>query len=268
MSDRVIGYPVINIATPHDKLLCWTAGQDRQNVARLASDYNITYIPVRENGRITGLVTRASLGSDPEPVIQPLTADWLIAADTPILKVIELFAANPDRVFLVLQASDIVGLVAPADLNKTPARASVYLLLAEFEMALGKLIRRVLPYEENYCKHLTAQRLGKARDKKREASPHNMDLDLLGCMFIEDLTTIAQKDKQIRDLLEFRSKGHAESFMSLKTVRNAVSHPVGPLVSSRRRLSDVHDVCHRLIDLNKRIGLANSKLDQAAGTDS
>jgi len=260
MRENLPGYTVIDIATPRSDLLCWTPGDDRQSIAQQAREYNLTFIPVVTGGKITGLVTHASLESDPEPDVKPLTADWLVAADTPILKIIELFAEQPDRIFLVLGASDIVGLVAPADLNRIPARASIYLLIASVEGSLGQLIRKVLPDEEACSQYLSEARLSKLREQQQNAASENLDLGLFDTLYFTDLIDIARRDEQLQNLLGFTAtKG--KKFLKIRGVRDKVSHPIRPLISSRKELRDLYEICQLLFDLNGRVAEGHRQLD-------
>ena len=116
------GYTVLDIATPLAQLTCWRINEPRDEVVAAAHAHNLTYIPVLDEGGVCGVISRAQLAAGGAAL--PLTADWLLATDTRVLELIKLFAQQPQRIFLVLQSSAIVGLVAPADLNKIPARAS------------------------------------------------------------------------------------------------------------------------------------------------
>lgn len=255
---REIGYRVIDIATPASQLTCWESGQSREEILNCACDNNLTYIPVREDSRITGIVSRKALENGEEPC--SLTSDWLIATDTTILEVIELFARQPERVFLVLQASRIVGLVAPADLNKIPARASVYLLIAHFEAELARLIRRVMPNDDDYRPYLSDERWSKLREEKAQAAEKDIELDLLHHMHIYDLTLIARQHDRVRELLGFETASQARRVLDFQSLRNRVSHPTRPLITTRGELVKLDETCRRLIELNQRIVKANGAL--------
>ncbi|MAS36522.1 MAG: hypothetical protein CL610_21135 [Anaerolineaceae bacterium] len=255
---RDTGYKVVDIATPASQLTCWEAGQGHDDIVRCAIEDNLTYIPVRNEGRITGIISRKALEAGETPC--NLTSDWLIATDTTILEIIELFAEQPDRVFLVLKASNIVGLVAPADLNKIPARASVYLLIAHFEAELARLIRRILPADEDYQPFLTADRWQKLQTEKANAAQKDIELDLLHHMHIYDLALIARQNDQVRELLGFETASKARRALDFQSWRNRVSHPTRPLITSRAELVKLNEACHRLIDLNQRITQASRQL--------
>ena len=255
---REIGYKVVEIATPANQLTCWEAGQSREDIAACARDSNLTYIPVRDGSRITGIISREALENGDVP--HSLTSDWLIAIDTTILEIIQLFASQPEQVFLVLQASRIVGLVAPADLNKIPARASVYLLIAHFEAELARLIRRVLPSDNDYRPHLTEERWRKLQQEKTQAAQKDIELDLLHHMHIYDLVLIARQNPRMRELLGFETPSQARRALDFQNLRNRVSHPTRPLITSRSELVKLDETCHRLIELNQRIAQANHRL--------
>ncbi|MBZ0301177.1 MAG: hypothetical protein K8J31_15625 [Anaerolineae bacterium] len=255
-TSREIGYQVIDIATPVALLTCWEAEQAREDIVRCACENNLTYIPVRDSKRITGIVSRRALEAGEAP--SSLTSDWLITTDTTILEVIELFAEQPDRVFLVLQSSRIVGLVAPADLNKIPARASVYLLVAHFEAELMRLIKRVLPDEADYRACFTDNRWKKLHQLRTEFASKDFELDLLHCLYASDMERIVSKADRLRDALGYANEKSAERALEgFQDIRNRVSHPTRPLVASRGELVKLNETCRRLIDLNQRIARAN-----------
>lgn len=251
LHDIAVGLTALDIATPEGDLTCWTIGTDRQPVLAKAEPeaLDLTYIPVRDSNKtICGVLPREELKAE-SPVITPLTQDWLVAADTPIFELVRLFIAVPDRVFFVLHSSRIAGLVAPADLDKTVARASFYLLIAEFERRLAGFIRAELPKEDDYCQYLTEDRVEKIRAEKNKASSKGLNLDLLHYMYLSDLGDIARKDQSLSQKLGKPS----ESFMnSIIQVRNAVDHPAN-LFTSRKKLRDLYKVYQGLLKLEKRM---------------
>ena len=259
MSSRLhqIGYTVVDIATPIAELSCWEGGQARAEIAEYAVRHNLTYIPVKEEGRITGIITRDALVNGADP--WHLTSDWLIASDTPILELIELFADRSDRVFLMLQASRVAGLVAPADLNKIPSRATVYLLIAQFEAELARLIRRMLPDDNDMQACLSDDRWQKLMDEKSRAAEKDIEMDLLHYMHIYDLVLIARQNDAVRQLLGFATTSQARKALDFQSLRNRVSHPTRPLITARSELAKLNETCRRLVELNQRIEQATTQ---------
>lgn len=256
--DRTIGYSVLEIATSRNELYSWTDDPDQQQlVLQQAKDADITHLPVKQGDQITGLVRRNGLKVS-EPI--PLTADWLIAADTPILHLIELFAAKMDRVFLVLQSSEVVGLVAPADLNKVPARASIYLLTAQFEAELINLVRTQLGEdEEELEKLLTNDRVKKLREDHDKAEKGDVNLSLFYHLYLSDLFTIVSKHGRLRTLLGFTSRSQVDKCLNFTDLRDRVSHLTGMLLTSRDELENINTACDTMIELSHKIGNLNGQ---------
>ena len=250
-------YTVLDIATPLEDLTCWRVNEPRDVVVKSAIAHNLTYIPVLDEKGLDGIISRDDLAAGARPL--PLTADWLLATDTSILEVIRLFAQQPGRVFLVLQASAVVGLVTPADLNKIPARASVYLLVAHFEIELARLLRLVLGGDEDFRPFFTASRWERLQADRVRQARGDVELELLQMMDLGDITDIARKHDGVRDLLGFASNSQCRKAMDLQGVRNRISHPTRPLIERREDIVELNDACRRLADLHRRIEKAISR---------
>ena len=255
------GYTVLDIATPLAELTCWRHGEPRQAVVDAAVAHNLTYLPVLDATGVCGIISRDALAAGAAP--SPLTADWLLATDTSILEVIRLFAQQPQRVFLVLQASAVAGLVAPADLNKIPARAGVYLLVARFEMELARLLRLALADEGDFRPFFTAARWRKLQDDRRRQARGDVELDLLQMMELGDMIDIARKHEPLRQSLGFASNSQCRKAMDLQGIRNRISHPTRPLIERREDLAGLNDACERLTDLHRRIETALARAQGA-----
>lgn len=247
---REIGYSVREIATPVDALIAWTNDPlQREEALRKAKDANVTYLPVQQNGQVTGLVKRVDLAIEEE---FPLTAEWLIAADTPILHLIELFADKPDRVFLVLQSSRIYGLVAPADLNKVPARASIYLLTAQFEDALAKVVRAELNEDEAELESLLSERRV-AKLRAEQAQSGDLSLGLFYHLYLTDLFTIVSRHPKLLQQFGLRSRNHADTELNFANLRDRVSHLTGLLLTTRDDLKTINDMCNKVIQFGEML---------------
>ena len=245
------GYTVLDIATPLAQLTCWRVDEPRDAVVTAAGAHNLSFIPVLDDDGVCGIISRADLHAGASAL--PLTADWLLATDTPVLELFRLFAQRPRRVFLVLQASSVVGLVTPADLNKIPARASVYLLVAHFEMELARLLRQEFDEDGDFRPFFTASRWHKLQEDKTQRTRGDVELDLLQMMELGDLVDIARKHDGVRRQLGFASNSQCRKAMDLQGIRNRISHPTRPLIERREDLADLNDACERLVDLHRRI---------------
>jgi len=103
---------------------------------------NYDQAPVVRDGRVVGVARRDALAGAQtvRGAVRSLSDGLLISGDMPLSDVPTLLATEP-FLFVVDQAR-IAGFVTPWDLNKQPARAHLYLLLADLEMSLAALLRR------------------------------------------------------------------------------------------------------------------------------
>lgn len=256
--DRTIGYPVRDIMTRDP--LCWD-GQAATKDAILQEAAGLSFIPVRSNGTINGIISLDALRGDGLPT--PLTSDWLITSDTPILKVLALFAANTERVFLVLETSEVVGIVHPSDFNKIPARASLYLLVAHFEAELAGLIRSVIGTEDaDYEPYLAPERFEWLQKRRTEDKLRDVELDITHYLDISDFRNIVKKEARLYERLGFiEPDNHARNKLqkvihrklSVEDVRNPVSHASRLLISSRNEILRVNEICDDLIYFHQQI---------------
>lgn len=244
---RRIGYTLEEITTPTEDLLCWDQSDStREDRIQSAEVHRITFLPVTQDGEIVGVISVQALKQGAS--FQSLTDDWFVDAEMPILELLERFANTPDRIYFVRRLSQIVGLVAPADLNRLAARASVYLLVASFEIELTETIRtRVGSDDEIVAKHLPPERLKKLDEERQKAKKGDLELGLIHYLYLDDLITIVQKHDELREALGFESRTQAKEALSFKAVRNPVSHLNSLLIESRQDMQKVNDTCHRLI---------------------
>ena len=206
---RTIGHRVSEIMTPWSALLTIDEQRfDDQDVLREAEALGITYVPVVSGEHVVGLL---QLERGELPMRTQLSSDWFVVADTWVLELLDLFAMVPDRVFLVMGSRRVAGLVAPADLNKVPARASVYLLTATIEHALANLVRQEIGDDEvALASFLAPSRLEKLREQQVDARRGDLEMPLLNYTYLEDLATIVSKHAGLCSRLGFTSANHAK----------------------------------------------------------
>lgn len=261
-------FTALDIATRSGELDCWSVGADNATVLTTAREEHYSFLPVRQDGDIVGIGRTDELAAGSEWM--PLTSDWLIASNTPIIDLVSLFAERPEQVFFVLHGKEVGGLVAPADLNKTPARASIYVLLSEFERRLGDLILTVLPSEEKYCRDLHSSVVKDARSRRRKSRVNDLDLELLRYMYLRDLLVIVRHHQALREDLGFFAERNDKQISAwlddINDVRNLVGHPVRPLISSRDELNRLHSVCETFIEWTAQVQQVYRHLKRTAPT--
>ncbi len=249
---RQIGYTVREIATPESAFDYWMPGCDEKELLKVAEDNGYSYFPVKEDGLINGIMTVDSLKSG-EREIMPLTSDWLIAADTPILHLLELFAEDDTRNFFVLSSSKVMGMVSPADLNRIPARASVYLLVAHYETLVTELIRQEIgETDEAISRYLSEKSIEKARETRNKKRSKDLELPLIRYVNLFDLVEIVKQHDELRDRLEFESKKSVDT-MKFDIVRNPVAHLNNLLINSKDDIKKINDDCNKIIEYSGKI---------------
>ncbi|MCX9077341.1 MAG: hypothetical protein OIN84_05120, partial [Candidatus Methanoperedens sp.] len=207
---------------------------------------------VKENGLLNGVMTVNSLQSG-DRRIMPLTSDWLIAADTPILHLLELFAEDDTRNFFVLSSSKIMGMVSPADLNRIPARASVYLLVAHYETLLTELIRQEIgETEETLRRYLSERSIEKARNTRNQERDADLELPLIRYLNLFDLVEIIKKHDNLWQCLDFE-KRDAANILKFTTVRNAVAHLNNLLINTKDDIRKINADCGKMIEYSQKI---------------
>ena len=195
------------------------------------------HAPVIEDGLVIGYCSREDLasGSDATQLrraMTPLGDGNLVSSDTPIGDLLDLFAEQP--FLFVLDGGDITGFVTVTDLNKQPARAYLYLVLAGLEIALADLVRwhygrqqtKLLRFLGKRDQDSVKSRYG--GDRSRDA-----DADFVSYMGFKHLLRIFEKDREMRNELgSYSQRSWRSATWPLSELRNDVMHPISSFVSS------------------------------------
>jgi hypothetical protein len=198
---------------------------------------NFDHAPVTAAGAVVGYVKRERLASAAgttalRKLIEPLSGGLLVSADTPIGDLFEWIAEQP--FLFVIDGHGITGFVTIGDLNKQPARAYLYLVLAGLEIALADLVRWRYGADQMPLLDL----LG-SRDQDAVRSRHggdrdaDADSDLVSYMGFKHLLRIFEKDRALRrELGRYSQRSWRSATWPLSELRNDVMHPVSSFVSS------------------------------------
>ncbi|MEM9952436.1 MAG: hypothetical protein AAF846_12580 [Chloroflexota bacterium] len=244
--NRQIGYSVNEISTPKSRFDYLTEDIDRKTLLKIAENKGYTYFPIQENGVIVSIMPVKDIKQNKLESI-PLTSDWLIAAE-PILHLLELFAKDNTRNFFVLSSSEIVGLVSPADLNRIPARASVYLLVANFETLLTELIRREVGETlEKLRRFLSENSINKAIKTRQQEQNEDLELPIIHYLQWFDLVDVIAEHETLRSKLDLSGKTKTKNELKFNTVRNTVAHLNNLLIKSKSDIEKINDDCSRMI---------------------
>lgn len=138
------------------------------------------FLPVRAapDGPVVGLFRRADALAKPGDLtvgatMEPLSGSNLIGADAPLLDFV--FAADTAPCRLVLDRSEIRGLVTLSDLQRLPVRTALFGLFIHLELLLTEVLARDLGEGEALYDRLSEDRAQEARKRWASMKASNMD---------------------------------------------------------------------------------------------
>jgi len=217
---------------------------------------NHDFAPATDKGRVVGYVERRRLASAPRgrPVrdlTYPLVGGVIVSADTPIGELIDWL---PDqRILFVLEGREITGFVTIWDLNKQPARAYLYLILAGLEIALADLVRwRYGTDQRPVLAALGKRDQDSVRGRVGADRDADADSDLVSYLGFKHLLRVCENDGALREAMGGFSKTRWRSYTwPLSDLRNDIMHPISSFVNSPDAVEELgEDVrrATRLID--------------------
>lgn len=195
------------------------------------------HAPVTDGETVLGHVGREKLAAAPASVgvgelLEPWSDDAVVDGTTPIGDLLGRLAARP--FLFVMENGGVTGFVTISDLNKQPARAYLYLVVAGLEIALADLVRwrygtdqqRLFDLLGKRDQDAIKSRIGTDRDA-------GADSDLVSYMGFKNLLRIFEKDASLRsELGRYSQRSWRSATWPLSELRNDVMHPVSSFVRS------------------------------------
>ena len=160
----------------------------------IANEGEYDYLPVRSNahGPIVGLFCRSSFQSEHQlvgEIFRPIGPTDLNSSETSLLHFVWTANQQPRR--LVLEGTDVRGIVTLSDIQKLPVRMALFSLFIHFELLLTEHLRQRVGNGDPFL-HLTPGRAEHARDKWRQFTASNMDQDKFSAMDLCDKREVAR----------------------------------------------------------------------------
>jgi hypothetical protein len=183
-------------------------------------------------------------------VKQPIFENHPISKDEPIYKYLLL---RKEPVFVTRQ-HEVVGIVTPADLNKTPSKMVFYILISSFERLLIRSIKNLNLEDKEIEGCIGFTRWWQALGRNEQARRENFHLSLIECLNTGDLIDLACKKSSTRKLLNYQSESEAcKSLKSLVSLRNKVMHAGHFIIKNEkqliRRRAEFEKIRQHIIDL-------------------
>lgn len=164
---------------------------------------------------------------------QPISESNSISEDEPISQYL-LLREKPN---FVTKQNEVVGIVAPADLNKTPSKMLFYILISFFERLLIKSIKDLELTDKQVEGCIGFTKWWDAKGRYEQAKRKNLELSLIECLNTSDLINIVCRKPRIRRLLNYHSESEAhESLNPLVDLRNLVMHSGYSIIQSGEQL--------------------------------
>lgn len=172
-------------------------------------------------------------------IIRVREVKQLISENHPISEnepIHEYLLRRKEPVF-VTEQNEVVGIVTPADLNKTPSKMLFYILISYFERLLIKSIMNLDLTDREIEGCIGFTRLWQALGRHEQARRENFQLSLIECLNISDLIDLACKKSSIRKLLDYQNESEARKCLKpLVYLRNKVMHSGHFIIHNEKQL--------------------------------
>jgi CBS domain-containing protein len=216
--------PVRLIAT-FDNLITATTDEPSIDALDKVNKHRFDYLPVRRSidGPIIGILSADRLrdnsrGHHVDQVFEPLGPSDLISSDTSLLQFVWSADQQPRR--LVLEATEIRGIVTLSDIQKLPVRISLFSLFIHFELLLTEHLRQSLR-DKNPLEFVTPRRRDGVSKKWKAFIADDLEHDIFSAMDICDKRDVAEKLK----ILGKSAKSIASSISNIERfLRNPIAH--------------------------------------------
>lgn len=193
-----------------------------------ADESRFDYLPVQASasGAVVGLFKRREAHTGATGLVrdhmEPLGAGNLIAIDAPLLQFVMTADTNPCR--LVLDDTEIRGLVTLSDIQRLPVRTALFGLFIHLELLLTDRLRRELGSDQSPFDRLPPKRAEKARDWWEKSRRNDLDADPFNALQFADKRTLAERIK----LCGEPRKKIAKELGKIETrLRNPIAHGAG-----------------------------------------
>jgi predicted transcriptional regulator len=193
------GLRVRHIAT-FDLATC-SVDDETRDVLTDRNTENFDYIPVRDGGRIMGVLARSSSPASGRVagMMHPLDDTMLVSADEPLASYILSAHENPYR--LVVEGTAITGIVTRSDVLKLPVRLLTFAMITHLESLLTTAIQQACPNDEQWLKHLCRDDRRQVRYYYKKYKEQRFDPPLL------EFTSLGQKVIIIKGILATARSG-------------------------------------------------------------
>lgn len=231
--------------------------------------------PVAQDGRVLGAVSMVELqglldqGQDLGMANLRLTdrAQWLTSSSKTRVPIFQLLTVLlGDRCTFVCDAPRTVldpsgpvrGFLTISDLNRHVFRAALYGAFAALEAQLAAFIEASCRDPWEWIKSLSEEHQVRILGYWDLSKRHGLDVGPVAAATLTNLLTVAAKSSTLRGALGFTKRSEIEKVVgAVPNVRNAVMHPVRPLIGR-------HDDVQRVLQTMRTVAALHDSLARAA----
>jgi len=227
------GAATVDLIGTFGDLKCAEPDEAVPDVVRDPSRQDFDYLPVRKNGRITGLFRRAEIARQLEEgniqcrahvsdQMEALSEENIVSSGASVLTFIETADYHPCR--LVLRKTAIDGIITISDLQRLPVRPVLFLLITHLELLMESKIRKLFSEDPDRSIELLGSKKRKRIEREwTRRRDHNLVIDKLIVTGISDKIEILEK----RVGLSLQVDAQGGDFGGIVDLRNGVAHADG-----------------------------------------
>ena len=190
------------------------------------------YIPVRSKNSIVGVLNAKNLRDSKdtidsvnltieqldEPIFKKLDESILISINGDIISFLKDSDISPFR--LVLDGTEISGIVTISDLQKLAVRSVLSSLLNYLEILMAESIRKKCPDDNDWMSKLDNRKQTKINKRWTDLKASNMAIDKLTATELSDKISIVKE----LEIIPSRRDEVGENLEDIQKFRNSVSH--------------------------------------------
>jgi hypothetical protein len=172
------------------------------------------------------------------------------------------------RAVLVVQESDAteyghaewtLGLMTISDLNRHPLRAELYSAMSHVEAGLADLVEKAFPDPWTWIRTLNEGHQVGILGYWELSRRRGVDVGPVAATTLSQLIQAVSRSKELRTKLGFQSRNEFEALTgSIPELRNAVMHPVRPLILEQDDVSGIRKTVLAVHELADRIRKAST----------
>jgi hypothetical protein len=198
-------------------------------------------MPIKENNKITKFWNKET------EEIKEINSEYIISSKLDLISLIDCFQEKP--FYFVKHGKEIIGLVSIPDLNKSPMRVLLFLLVAEIELSLKKIFSKKI---ENPLVYLDETKIKDDINKYKE---NNLDLNAYEYLNFSHYFKILKKEEIILSQIGL-SKKKLKNYSFIVDIRNEIAHPTRDITAKNnpeKFIINLKSRIERMIEFNEII---------------